>query len=291
MTGQAYCVLKANMQTMSSRYTWHNYKVLKQEDWEAWHQDLRLHEAYFKYTNTQAVHIFHAEKFLVKNQPFLNPPCLHTPSLSRPLLLPIFHEFFCHILLTCVSIWNTQYSAGIWVTHTEKGNPIIVSPCTWNEWICTVSSGLDSNADITMISHCHLHAKALQAFHPSQRRGTAMTSPRIFGSSGHCLFVIAAAAFEYRWSSENIYHLLVLPKGIHCVPSDPICSANWETSKQHEPGKLQNLQKSRNIFPFLCFIFGWSPKQANTGSVTKKLYSQSLPLMICVTLQSRRSAY
>lgn len=66
-------------QTMSSRYTWNNYKVLKQENQEAWHQDVRLCKGYFKYRQTQTAHISYAGMFFMKNQPFF------TPSLSLPL--------------------------------------------------------------------------------------------------------------------------------------------------------------------------------------------------------------
>lgn len=83
-----------------------------------------------------------------------------------------------------------------------------------------------------------------------------MMSPRIFGSPGHCLFIIVAAAFEYSLSSENIYRLLVLPKGIHCVPPDPICFAaekqanitNWDSCKTY--------RSQEKVFPVLCFSCG-----------------------------------
>lgn len=80
-TSQALCA-ENQQQTMSSTYARNKYKVLKQEDQEAWHQDVRLYEAYFKYRQTQTVHIFHAGMFSIRNQPFF------TPSLSL-LLKPI----------------------------------------------------------------------------------------------------------------------------------------------------------------------------------------------------------
>lgn len=206
---------------------------------------------------------FFTEMFSVKKISLFSKLPLSTPQTSQD------HCRFLFFMLTRVSIWNTQYSAGIWVTHTEKGNPIIVSPHTWNEWICTVSSGLDSNADTTMTSRRRPHAKALQAFHPRQRRARVMTSPRIFGSPGRCLFIIAAAAFEYRWSRENIYHLFALPKGIHHASSDPIWFASEKqgTTTNGESCKIYRSQE--NVFPFLCLSLGWSPKQANTSYIAK----------------------
>lgn len=91
---------------MSSRYTWNNYKVLKQEDQEAWHQDVRLHKAYFKFRQTQTIHIVHAGMFSVKNQPF------STPSLSLPLkpiriTTVLFFMKFSAVLYLCLHLKHT----------------------------------------------------------------------------------------------------------------------------------------------------------------------------------------
>lgn len=228
---------------------------------------------------------FHAELFAMKNQHFFKPHCLDTPNLPRSLMISIVYDIFCCIWVTAAGIWNAQYSAGIWVTRTEKGNPIIVSPCTWNEWICTVSSGLDSNAAITMTGRLSARTNTLQAFHPSKRRGRAMTSPRIFVSPGRCLFSIAAAAvFECRWSGKNIYHLLVLPEGIHYAPPDPICFADWETSKYHWLAKLQNLQESRKSVscqPLLQLGVKLNASKHQFHLKIKKLCSQSHLFDLC----------
>lgn len=218
---------------------------------------------------------------------FSPPPCLYPSNLSRSLLFYFSWSFL--LCYTCACTWNTQSSAGIWVSHTEKGNPIIVSRCFWNEWICTVSSDLDSKADISMTSRHHPRAKARRAFHPSQHRGRGMTSPRIFESWGCCLvIIIAAAAFEERWSSESAYHLLVLPKGIHYVPSAVLCRLrNKQTPLTERAAKPTELRKS------LCLPLPqlWVKPKASKHQFwlkTKKWCCQSLSL-ICATLQSQRS--
>lgn len=91
---------------MSLRYTRNNYKVLKQEDQEAWHQDVRLYEAYFRYRQTQTVHIFHGGMFSVRNQPFF------TPSLSLPLkpikiTAVLFFMKFSAVLYLCLHLKYT----------------------------------------------------------------------------------------------------------------------------------------------------------------------------------------
>lgn len=91
---------------MSLRYTRNNYKVLKQEDQEAWHQDVRLYEAYFRYRQTQTVHIFHGGMFSGRNQPFF------TPSLSLPLkpikiTAVLFFMKFSAVLYLCLHLKYT----------------------------------------------------------------------------------------------------------------------------------------------------------------------------------------
>lgn len=95
---------------------------------------------------------------------------------EKPLSTPKTYHNHCHFLfpmkpsasflLILAGVWNTQHFARIWVIHTEKGNPIIITPCSGNEWICTASSGLHSSSDITVTSHCQPHAKGVNALNP-----------------------------------------------------------------------------------------------------------------------------
>lgn len=262
-TGQAYCALRANTQTMSPRCTWDNYEVLKQEDREAWHQDLRFQEACFKYRMTQTVHIFHAEMFSVKNQPFFKPPRLHTPNLSRSLSL--FFRKFCaafYWLVLASEIHNTLLVSGS--PTPRRGIPLLsLLLVEMNEfvqsaqvWIQTLILPWQAATTRTQ--------KHYKPFIPANTEAGRWHPPGYLGAQG------AASS-----------SLLLLPLNINgavrifiiywFTQRDTLCTIG-ETEKQANTTNRESCKTYRSqetVFPFLCFSFGWSPKQANTRSFSK----------------------
>lgn len=180
-TSQAYCA-ENKQQTMSPKYTWNNYEVLKQKDQEPGNRMSDFMKPILSTERHRLFTFFMQGCFQWKIRLFSSPPRLYPSNLSRS---PLFYFSWSFLLCyTCACTWNTQSSAGIWVSHTEKGNPIIVSRCVWNEWICTVSSGLDSKADISMTSTQSLSSQ------PAQRQGDDIPQdiwePRALPRHHHC---------------------------------------------------------------------------------------------------------
>lgn len=187
---------------------------------------------------------------------FSSPSCLYPSNLSRS---PLFYFSWSFLLCyTCACTWNTQSSAGIWVSHSEQGNPIIVSHCFWNEWICTVSSGLDSKADISMTSRHHRVPKHDEPFIPASTEAGGWQGgwhpPGYLRAQGAAS---SSALLLLPLNREGAVRLFIIywfyTKGY--TTHHQIRFAGWETSKHHwESCKTYRTQKK--VFPFLCLSSG-----------------------------------
>lgn len=260
---------------MSSRYTWNNYKVLKQEDQEAWHQDVRLHKAYFKFRQTQTIHIVHAGMFSVKNQPF------STPSLSLPLkpiriTTVLFFMKFSAVLYLCLHLKHTILCWYVGQPHWAGESHYCLS--LFLKWINLYSQlGFgyrgwyfhDKPPPPTCQNRMRLSSQ------PAQRQGDDggndipqdILEPRVL------LPLNREGAMEYLSfigsTQKHTLHTI-----ISALQAEKRANTtNWESCKTYRTQK--------KVFPFLCLSSGWRLKQGNTSSVSKpRNVAVSLPLIL-----------